>query len=318
MPMHRYAVCGVVVESNVPLPELPPAHGSEPSLSFHLARDMADAPAADPQWSYRCTHPNGAVWLSVATHPPGYLLRFTDLADFTVSADGAHICCRLLAETPVDSIRHLLLDQVIPRAMTRRGRLVLHASAVALGAAAVAFLGRTGAGKSTLTAMFAVEGRPIVTDDCLTLDDDDDGKRVLAVPSYPGVRLWPDTLSAVAGPDTDGPRVAHYTPKRRMAFADRAPFPETPLPLARAYLLEAGAHDGGDPVRLEPLPRQAAVRELVKHVYRLDITDPRALEDEFERVNRLVAAVPVARLRFARGFEHLSEVRKAIQADTNS
>ena len=313
MPANRYAVCGVGIESNVPLPELPPAPERDPLCTFQLAQGAASVPTPS-DWDYQCRLPNGAIWLSVATRPQGYLLRFTDLADFVVSADGTRICCHPLADATDESIRHLLLDQVIPRAMTRRGQLVLHASAVELADGAVAFLGRTGAGKSTLTAALASEGHPLVTDDCLTLDDD--GDRLAAVPSYPGVRLWPDAMAAVGGSETAGPRVAHYTPKRRLAFADGGRFRDAPLPLARVYLLEAPAPDSdAQPVRLEPLSARAAFEAIIKHVYRLDITDPQTLRNEFDRAGRLVEQVPVTRLSFTRDFGLLAEVRGAILAD---
>ena len=69
--------------------------------------------------------------------------------------------------------------------LTRRSRLVLQAGAIDTPLGAIALLGRTGIGKSTLAASLARAGFPLIADDFLLLRDD-----IVAVPSYPGLRLW--------------------------------------------------------------------------------------------------------------------------------
>jgi hypothetical protein len=49
------------------------------------------------------------------------------------------------------------------------GRLVLHASAVQFAEQVVGFVGRTGAGKSTLSEFLAGRGRPFASDDLLPI-----------------------------------------------------------------------------------------------------------------------------------------------------
>ena len=314
MRAHRYTVGGMVVESNVPLPELAGSDEQEPECGFCLL-ETGPAENAVTDWAYHCRSAAGATWLSVATSPAGYLLRFPDLADFVVADDGGSIRCHPTPRAPVETIRHLLLDQVIPRVLTRRGRLVLHASAVVLPRGAVAFLGLTGQGKSTLTAAFCTEGYRLLTDDCLPIAEEDG--RLLAVPSYPGLRLWPDAVSALASIESVGPRVAHYTPKRRLAFGDgRLPFCETPVPLWEMYVL-GDIEDTGRPhaIDIVPLSAREAFRELVRHVYRLEIADRRTHREEFDRLGRLAAMLPIRRLSFRRDFSLVPEVRAAILAD---
>ena len=54
--------------------------------------------------------------------------------------------------------------------LTMRGETVLHASAVQVGDAAVAFVGASGMGKSTMATLLCAEGGRLVTDDVLRLD----------------------------------------------------------------------------------------------------------------------------------------------------
>jgi hypothetical protein len=64
----------------------------------------------------------------------------------------------------------LVLAQVLPLAAVLRGKDVLHASAVALHGRAVAFMGPSGAGKTTLAARIVANGARLVTDDVLAVD----------------------------------------------------------------------------------------------------------------------------------------------------
>jgi hypothetical protein len=74
-----------------------------------------------------------------------------------------------------------------------RGESVLHASAVAFDAAALACLGSSGMGKSSLAALLCAHGARLITDDLLRLQEDGDGWRC-----YPGagqLRLRPDAAA---------------------------------------------------------------------------------------------------------------------------
>ena len=64
-----------------------------------------------------------------------------------------------------------MLAQVLPLAAVLRGTHVLHASAVALAGRAVAFMGRSGVGKTTLAGRIVAHGARLMTDDVLAVDD---------------------------------------------------------------------------------------------------------------------------------------------------
>ncbi|HKS96499.1 MAG TPA: hypothetical protein VJV74_10250, partial [Terriglobia bacterium] len=127
--------------------------------------------------------------------------------------------CRPRKAIPLDTVRHLFLDQVFPLLLSKRGRLVLHASAVLIPGGAIAFLGETGQGKSTLASSFSQRGFPFLTDDCLLLEEK--GGQLVGIPSYPGLRLWPKTVAALFAEEPPVSRVAHYTTKKRLG---RLPF----------------------------------------------------------------------------------------------
>src|SRR5574340_1151913 len=93
------------------------------------------------------------------------------------------------------TVEHLYLNQVLPLALSMQGKLVFHASAVEIGEVAVAFMGESGKGKSTLAASFATHGYRFLTDDGLVIEAEDEGHRI--VPSHPSLRLWQDSEGAL-------------------------------------------------------------------------------------------------------------------------
>src|SRR3989441_9254395 len=93
------------------------------------------------------------------------------------------------------ALRAFLLGPVLAVALHQRGRLVHHASAVALDGGAVAFLGGSGRGKSTLAGTLYRRGHRLIADDVLVVSDAADGP--CAWPGIPQLKLWPDTAAAL-------------------------------------------------------------------------------------------------------------------------
>ena len=69
-------------------------------------------------------------------------------------------------------VRHLFLDSVIPLILSRREPLVLHASAILFDGRAIAFIGTSGQGKSTLAASHSQLGYSLISDDYLVFRHD--------------------------------------------------------------------------------------------------------------------------------------------------
>jgi hypothetical protein len=287
--MARYRLCGMTIESGLPLPELQRARGAP---SYVIRRGRSGRVPRRPRWYHHWQEPDGTRLLSFGRVRSGYLLRFPALADFEIASDLSRVTARPRRELPPDTLRHLLLDQVWPLALSGRGHLVLHASAVVLpNGSALAFAGPAGSGKSSLAAAFAGAGARILTDDCLLVEPK--GDRWHAVPSYPGLRLWPDMLLPLQAQARALRNVAHYMGKKRLD-ATALPFSSTAAPLAALYVLRRrGARQ-----RLEAaaLARATAVMELISFSYLLDHQDRAQLARSFTRLVALTASVPIFRL----------------------
>jgi hypothetical protein len=316
--VYRYRAYGLILKSDVPLPELVPAlsadRGARPDVVVRLARRRREQ-SPTIQFIAESELPGGELWRKIWRTDGGFAVIFSDLARFDLSAEGDRIVCtRRSHGVAIRTTRHLLLDQIMPLMLSLRGREALHATGIATRAGVCAFIGPAGTGKSTLAGAFCRAGFISLADDCLSLID---SGVITAVPAYPGLRLWDDTAAALGIEDDGGPTVAHYTPKRRaFPLANPRDFPLAPIPLARIYRLER-SDDGASStsVRIESISPRDALLELVQASFPLDITDQSTLERHFRFMERVVEMVPISRLVVPRGFALLDKARETVLAD---
>lgn len=311
---HRYVVAGQVFEAPITLPELVPATGT-PAWTFELA------PVAPPPGDAVAV-PAGADadWIRIARTPDGgFVLEFEDLARFALTDGGTRVACAPAADLPEDTLRHLLLDHVLPRVLALRGRHVLHASAVLGPRGVIGFVGATGWGKSTLAVALARAGLPLLGDDALIVDRGPRPDETVVWSTYPGVRLWPEDVDEVVGPEahTLTRPVAHYTSKVRVGRAATAglAFRDEPAPLARLYVLDDPELDDGETVAIEPLSPQQAFVALARHTFRMETDDPATQRVGFERLAASPALAACARLTHPRDRARTPDVVRAILAD---
>jgi hypothetical protein len=305
----RYRWASLVIDSDLPLPELTRVSGRRRAdilVRRALPRPRPGSRATRHTWRL----PDGTPWASVMTGDGEHVLRFRRFAEFIVGDEGRSICWRAPLATRPETVRHLLLDQVLPAVAFEHSLIGLHASAVVINGQGVAFAGPSSRGKSSLAASFALDGYPILTDDSLMLDWQ---RRVpRAVPSYPSLRLWKDAAARFLGASRGLVPVAQYTSKLRVGTHDPAiGFRVRPVRVRRIYLIEPrrGA------VRIAGLSSRQAYIELLKVSFRLDPLDRAASRREVVALAAVAQHVPVARLRVPSGLQSFGDVHRAILAD---
>lgn len=213
--------------------------------------EFAEGPEGEVIYESSGRNPRGLPYLSVRRPGPGELrLRHegdAGRAEFAVRAEAVAVHSEGVAPGDLEAY---LLGPVLGCLLRLRGVLTLHGCVVAAGGAAVALTGPKGAGKSTLAAAL---GLPVLSDDLVPIEGRDGQPWV--EPGYPRVRLWQDTVAAVASAGAGFPRVLEGCDKF-MVPVDR--FGAEPLPL-RAVLQIA---DGPEPA-LQELGEAQAVAVLM-------------------------------------------------------
>ncbi len=275
-------------------------------ILFRQAGPSAQRPLPAPPF-HAWELADGRVWLAFHRLSGAYLLRFPGLADFEVALDGREVECRPVPECREAVVRHLYQNQVWPLALSRQGRLMFHGSAVDLGGVAVAFLGPSHRGKSTLAASFSLEGHPILTDDGLWIERGEEGP--VAQPGFPSLGLWDDSSAALGLAGRPEAGCAGLPPKLRFAAEGQVRHSPHPRRLARMFFLGAG--EAAAP-RITPLGPREAFLELTRLAFILDVEDRAALAGQFEELARLSGEPIYHGLDFPRRFERLPSVRRAV------
>jgi hypothetical protein len=312
--MLLYRAFGKLIKSNIPLLELNLVETGEADYSFYLLAGCLPQ-VAKLEWKTEWLLPDGSGALLSARSGSDFIMRFANLADFAISSDGREIHCYPQEKIPQETIRHLFLDQVLPCLLWRRDRFVIHASAIVINGQGVAFLGKSGRGKSTLSASFIKAGYPLLTDDSLLLQKR--GKDILCVPSYSGVRLWPESVSTVFGEAVNTTPVAHYFEKRRLdAKYHQIPYATSEVKLWKIYLLDPSeAIPSRNGVKITRLSMNKFFPDFFESIYRLTIVTRDLIKEEFELISFILGSVPAALLSFPHDYSLLPELHEMILAD---
>ncbi|HMB78973.1 MAG TPA: hypothetical protein VKI43_02855, partial [Vicinamibacterales bacterium] len=305
MSARMYEISGVMLASEIAMPELARRESAAPDWTFAIAERRIAPPAST--WFHVWRGAGGRRVVSFGRDPRGYLLRFHGKADFIVDLTQRSIVCWRRVRASLATVRHLLLDQVMPLVLSRDSRLVLHAAAIATPRGAVAFVGPTGSGKSTLAAAVAALGFPLLCDDCLVVESSMGG--FLAGSFYPGARLYPDSVRAVGMAGVPSSSVGRFSSKRRIS-SDRLPFLGQSAPLAGVFMLEgAPRRSAREALHVTPLSSRDALVALIGCTFHLDVGDSAAVRRGFEMQSRLVRQTPVSRLSYPWRLNRLEETR---------
>ncbi len=103
-----------------------------------------------------------------------FVFRFADLGDVEISTVGRTAAWRLLPEADRSRVEVLTAGTLVAALCMLDGFLTIHASAVEHNGTAFAFVGGSGAGKSTIAALACVGGALLVTDDVLRVERGDE------------------------------------------------------------------------------------------------------------------------------------------------
>lgn len=239
---------------------------------------------------------------------------WSGLGEFLVSAAGDRIDCMRAPEAAMESFQVYLLGQALSFALVKSGAEPLHATAIEWGGEAIALLGDSGFGKSTLAASFIAAGCRLLTDDLLLVRQTGEG--MCAFPGPSRIKLFPDSAERFLGPAVKGVPMNATTSKHVIPL-EAARRCRTPVPLRALYVLTAPeAMRGKRRVRIESLTVREAFFELVRGTFNRYIDDAARLQRQFAETTMLLNAVPVRKLSYPRSLARLPDVRELILADS--
>lgn len=223
-----------------------------------------------------------------------HLLRFHGTCDVRVSGDlsTVHVHPRVGADPGVAAI--LVCGAVLSFVLYLRGAAVLHGSAVDLGGRAVAFVGSSGMGKSTMATLLCASGGAMITDDVLRVDLDD-AARVRLGATDARLRKGADTLLERFGGEEPATRTSadqRTVLRLGTGAADRLPLDAIVIPWPDRD------HDQVEVARLAPAE---AVFALITYARLLGWRDKEIVDRHFAQVAKVARVVPVYTARIPWG-----------------
>jgi len=299
----RFRIFGGSLRSDLDFPILPPAPTDDAATwTLHVASAPApDCAAAE----LHVEQLDASLAISVSRTPDGLRIVYTDTGTFDVAADGRTITWYRPPDADEVNARLDVVGTLLPFALHLTERLVLHGSAVAFEAGAVAFLAPSGYGKSTLAMSLTTAGARFLSDDALPVRIA--GAGAFAAPGVPSPRFREDSFERFSEvlPMDAVPSSGKLTMRDRLGD-DLVETRERPL--AAIYVLcPVPAGDGACATRTTVAP-MAATMELVRNAKLSKL--PWA--EESERLLRLVSEVarrvPVYTLEVPRDLDRLPEV----------
>jgi hypothetical protein len=294
----NYSIYGLSVRSNRAIPGLV-ASTPAPQIDLQIWLDAMPArlisTAQDRQTRYVSPEreDEGKPGLIIWSLEEGryFHLCYADETEFVIDRKGTEIWAAWPDSLTLEDAATYLLGPVMGFALLLRGSICLHASAIAVGDQAIALLGPSGSGKSTTAAAFARSGYGVLAEDAVALARH--GDIFFAQPSYPLIRLWSESVSALYGAEDALPFLTPNWNKRYLDLTTNGHrFHEEPLPLAAIYLLGERNDDAASPF-LKPAPDREGLIALVANTYATRLMDKAMRAHEFELLGQLRASVPL-------------------------
>ena len=300
---HSYHAYGLEIESSRPIEAL----SSVPSKAQKFDLSIQDGP--EPDWVRAILSLPGKILkhklepaeaaepsfvLTQHGEEAGYELAYSDGTRFVADGAATRLWGTYQPPMAAEEMAVYLLGPVMGFLLRRRHITCLHSSCVELQGHAICLCGEAGCGKSTTAAALALRGFPVVAEDIVRLEEA--GGRFMAVPGYPRVCLWPESVQMLLGSEDALPLITSGWEKRYLSLdGQRAKFAARKLPLSLVYVFAPRASDAAAP-RIEKLGSREAMLELVGNTYMNWVLDPRQRAEEFDTLCRLVKQVSVRRI----------------------
>ena len=249
----------------------------------------ASWPHADAERLIDRRFPDGRAIMTVDAHPGrGYRIDTPGHGRFRVSADGSLVECAPPAEASWRWHRPLFA-QALPLAAALHGMELLHASGVTIDGAAIAVVGHSGAGKTSLAVHLTDQGASLLADDVIALS-----ARAGALRAHPGVcfaNVASEQLEAM-GPGR-GERFGRAVGRSDKQHLLVERFATAAAPLRRVYFLDRT--EEAPELHFERL-RSPGPRRLFATAFLSHVTTPARMKAQLEVHSLIAASVPAFRL----------------------
>ncbi len=293
--MHRYKAFDLSIHSDIELSGFAPSDGP-PDITIQAGNLRVRKSAAGERYGEVVSgHIKEDAW---------------DLDLLFHIKDGERVTYDPLSAISEDLLRSFLQGALLAAVLRQRHLLVLHGSAVSDGERAVAFLGNSGWGKSTLAEYFCQQDYELITDDVMVVVPGSETEPARVPPGVKQVRLRPASAERLVEDYESLPLVTEISPKRLRVLKGED---VRSIPLAKLYVLQRRTAEANRVVALDP--KQVPLH-FVAHTHATNwITAPAYIAEHFKQCAQLARHTPVGLLERVLSLNALPEIFDIVQAD---
>jgi hypothetical protein len=298
-----YELFGGTLRSDLPLAELPECAGRAPDWTLRVV-DGSATPVGELLGTDTVS---GETMVRGFRRPDGLGLVFDDTGRFDVSADGSVITWHRPPNVVVASAQADITSRVLALALHASGVFSLHASAVSIHGAGVAFLAPKRHGKSTLCSALVLAGARALSDDTVPVRP---GAPPHLSPGLPRLKLWSDAAARLFGREQDAPGTVR---KYQMDQLDASQVETRSVPFRAAYVLNPVTElPDGAAVARDRLDTVTATISLVMHAKLGPVLTGAESPVVLTRAAEIAQAVPVYALHVVRDLERVAGVAQKL------
>jgi len=149
----------------------------------------------------------------------------------------------------------------------------------------------------------------LLTDDGLLVTAGDSCS--VAIPVYPGLRLWPQSVTALYGELLSYPSVSRYSEKQRIKLPKEAGLNSAKM--SSLYLLLASKYnDNSRSISIKRLCQRDACIEMIRHSFQLDVSNIAHSARLLATASEIAEQLPVFFLSFPHDYSCLPRLHDAI------
>lgn len=295
----KYFSCGLTIESELELPELLSISDNKKLPDIHIRVGSISDELYLKDKEKKCHEVDQDTYYFYVGDTGRYLI-----------SQGRDILVETFPGASELNIRLFLLGSAFGILLHQREVLPLHASAINVNGKAAAFVGDSGAGKSTTIAFLHRAGYEVLGDDICPVFLNK--HRVpLAWTSFPRIKLWSDALEEF-GYDKDV-LIKDSVQDDKFHLPLEKELVTDPIPLTRVYVINEQESETGD--RIKVLKGRQAMEALLNNVYRSEMfTSDQHQERIFRQCAGLADHLDVFQLNRSKDFTLMEEVIEELRS----
>ncbi|WP_283676444.1 hypothetical protein [Clostridium perfringens] len=275
-----YKVYGLIVESNIEIPELLSIDKNENKVDIKIKKDIIPKDVIEKIPSYS--------WFKYDVDSMVFTVK--NIGSFYIY-DGKNIIVQPSENADNQGIKTFILGTSFGMILLQRNKVAIHGGAILIGENAIILTGQSGAGKSTLTNAFRQYKYPFMADDVSSTIELQDV--IFIEPAYPQQKICRDAMEKM------GYRIDDFKlideDREKYVIPTHESFVKEKRKLQAIFEIEP--YDG-EAVKIEEISGGEKMKTILRNIYRIEIIAPHGIPPAyFKKVINIAKNTLVFRIK---------------------